>query len=50
MQDPAPQDQGEGTWTPNKGVSMFYKAVKMGYIAVGIFKDTIYHVLHSNQE
>lgn len=30
MQDPAPQDQGEGTWTPNKGVSMFYKAVKMG--------------------
>lgn len=50
MQDPAPQGQGEGTWVTNEGASMFYKAVKMGYIAVGTFQTTIYHVLHSNQE
>lgn len=50
MKDPAPQGQGEGTWAPSEGASVFYKAVKMEYIAVGIFKDTIYHVLHSNQE
>lgn len=50
MQDPASQGQGKGTWAPNKGASVFCKAVKIGYIAVGMFKDTIYHVLHSNQE